>query len=910
MVQYRRSNSTLPTTTQSRVRAAGPTPHAIPNFRGEMDGINPMAGDMTAAFSKFFGSLNQSAQSVIETNRDIERQREKDINRAAQTEAVAAAQRTYENPNNKGKSATDLLNLSPAQFTYKGETIQTADRRSYSEAFSKTLGSLTGTRAYYQFADEIADNKILPENADAYSAQFWQNNFGEGTGNAYHDAYAQKVWTDNVQNWRHENSKAINKRAVEKLQTATDQNVYQRFNKPDWSQSDYFESLSEVGDAFPHLTVGQRASYVVGKMKEAAVKSPAGAMRMSNWLYERPLDPNTGDDQGQSFAERFPEEAAKLQNDLRKESSEYFTLIGQRKLQDATAKLAAIEAIPAITPADMQKKQLSLLEMGMTIAQLQNTPGTSSKLVAELKQKYVTAATKFKKKQIGVNKLIVATNATTNAAAATTAASSSDSSGTPAERVATNLQKSTIPNGRVTMTPKELEESFTTLYYRFPWQTNSKAAGDLAVRVRKLYTANNGFIGKELVTGVLNGLHSADVNVVTNTISLLGGIDPDRNFFAAAHLKNDPMALIKYQMYMAPGANIQQHHALFNSPEFRAALNAVDFNLIVTDGAEDVEKKDMPKLIETDFYGEGGTGESIAERVMGTDDWWGERPTLDPEVRKYALAIAKVEAAKYATTTGGTIPLNTLKDRVAEALRPVVVPGDNDLISFERDLPAGDGSTDEKGRIKIKYGRAVVNPEGKVEDTVQNVSDAVKEIMGTGIIGLARKDFSTDWDLMTRSVGRLNDSPARMVFDRKTGTPVTLPINQEFETQDVYNNEQRYSRWGALNPFGDAFSNRDVKFTGDVEKDKAIASRFLHPSIALHPIRQIGDKEGPIIGYQMSIMPYYKDLSDKYQDAEALKNLMKSVGPNVKEKIPTPLQRKLLDPSVSETVKLGAMGSM
>ncbi len=195
-----------------------------------MDGINPMAGDMTNAFNKFFGQLESATNAIQDANFEVEKQRQLDINKAAKIEAVTAAQRTFEN--NPSLSKQDMLNAMPSQFRYEGETIETAERRSYSETYSAALGSLTGTRAYYDFANQIAEKKILPENAEAASTAFWTKTFGEGTGNPYHDAAAQKVWTDNIQTWRHNNRKEVHKRANEKLAAVTNKTVFERLSKP------------------------------------------------------------------------------------------------------------------------------------------------------------------------------------------------------------------------------------------------------------------------------------------------------------------------------------------------------------------------------------------------------------------------------------------------------------------------------------------------------------------------------------------------------------------------------------------------------------------------------------------------------------------------------------------------------
>ena len=901
MATYRRSRTGLQTSSASNpsVRPSGPIRHAVPKFVGEMEGINPMAGDMSGAFNRFFGQLNAAAQTVSDANYEAEKRRQLDINRVAKVEAVAAAQRTFEDPANLGKSPNVLLGLSPNQFTYDGETIQTADRRSYSETYSKAIGSLTGTRAWTSFADELSKKQVTPENAEAAATAFWTKNFGNGTGNAFHDAAAQKVWTDNVQEWRHTNRQAINKRAIEKLRTVTNRNIIQRFQTSDWGWMEYHESISDTQKAYPHFTIGQAASHVISQMKSAAIRSPQAAARMSAFLHEKLVDTSSGDE-SPSLVERFPNESGKWLAELRDGAAKYITIKGAEAVAAASSRLGVVKAMPDNTAAEMKTKEVALVEMGLRVNKLKQTPGTSTSLVRKLQSELAAEVTKLASAQTGVNRVIASTSGR-NVPPPKDASRKTSS----AEKVANAVVGKPANNGRDYQSKEEKDKAWTRILSGVDILNDENHAKNIASRARSYYQANGGYLAPELVTRLQQGLHSNDPKQVTNIMSMLGVIDPERNFFAAEYLKKDPMAAVKYEMYLAPGANIKGTIDLFNSENFRAAMQGVNLDQIVF-GDDEIKKGEIDARYETHFFGDHGGGESIAENVLG-EDWWFSTPTLAPEVRRYAKAIAKIEVAKNMASGLGVPTLEELKIRVGNYLRGITVPGENDMITFQRDFDFEYGSTGEHGRIKVNYGQAVVNPEGKVENTVKNVSDAISEIMGTGIIGLARKDYSTDWDLFTVRAHGI-EGPARMIHDRKTGGPVILPVGVEFETTNLYSKKgERYSYWNEWKPWGEARDEQDIKFTGDPAKDKVMAARFLHPSIALHAER---DQSGKVIGYRMSIMPYYKDLSDKYLDREALIDLMKSKGPLVEKRNLSKFQRKLLDPSVPESTKITSMGML
>ena len=859
MATFSRSRSTLPNLNSvPTVRPARPLQHAVPQFQSEMAGIDPRAGDMSAAFSQFFNSLSNTANQIADARFQAEKQKQLDINETAKREAVVAAQRTFEDPNNKGASAGSLLKNMPNTIEYNGEAVNITQRPSYTETYSRVIGSLTGTRAYYDFLDQMDKENVIPEQRETRAGQYWQQIFADGTGNAYHDASAQKVWTDNIQNWRFENSKEINKRAAAKLMVQTDDMVFNRAADGELSWDEYHESIVDYRNADPSLTDGAVRSKVLSSWIAAAARSPKAARRLSAFIHEQPTDPETGK-AGQSLYERFPKEMSLHLAQLNKSASEYMTLQGTEAVNGFSSSLSSASALPTNTAADYQNKVQKFVEMGIELNKLENTPGVSVANIAKLKSKWADELAKVTRAHVRVNQL--------NDAAA---------------------------NGKRvnTMTQKEMDESARTLISQNDFMQSGKSvdAFVLGQKLNNLRVNNNGYFPKDAIAMATGGLQSADPATVANTIKFLAVVDPDRTWFST-HLKDSPMVAAMYEAYSAPGTSIEANIALFQGENFKTAMGQVDMTSIFWgDNIDNYEKSKHAARVEDYFFGDSGTGESIAERIVDNDYWFSDLPKLSPAVRRYSLSIAKIYAARHFATTGEQISLDKLKDDVANHLRTRVVPSEDDFIDFERDAPVSNSRVDlsSNQRPQVRYGRNVPNPEGNVEDTVANVGQAVQDITETGLIGLVRADGSDDIALVARDVPALRGKNAKMLFDRNTSQPFLLPVGETLKTQDVYDKKgKRYNSWMAVIPWADAFSNRDVKLTGDPTQDAKIASRFLHPSINMHPLRiDRNDPESKIIGYQLSINPFFNDLSDEFMTKDALQKAIDKKGPLYRQRKP------------------------
>ena len=396
------------------------------------------------------------------------------------------------------------------------------------------------------------------------------------------------------------------------------------------------------------------------------------------------------------------------------------------------------------------------------------------------------------------------------------------------------------------------------------------------------------------------GINSKDVNQVERAIKILAIVDEKGEWYAAKYFKDNPLALLKYEAYSIPGARLQEKIDLFSSDNFEAAVKEFSFEALIKAEDSDVKSKDdINAWLNNNFYGNKKYTKTMGELVLDNNYLLSADPRLSPAVKAAVPAIARVV---YATNLmqNRELGIKDLREEVAKYLRKITVPGIDDNPEFVDTTPFDPSVPDEANRRKVRWGRHVINPLGKVENTIANTRRAVDEITSTGITGLRTDgDIPNLYTIPSDSTA----GPARIIMDRNTSSPYVLPIGQTFQTQNVYGEDgERYSTTSALNPVSEGFQNVDVKFTGEAAADKEIASRFLHKSIALHPLRQ----DGEIIGYKMSIMPHFRQLSPSDED---LPQQAANPGPLVPPPVPgvaRPVERRPLAAPTAEDRLLNA----
>lgn len=859
-----------------------------------MDGINPMAGDMTAAFSKFFGSLNQSAQSVIDTNRQIEVNTTKDIRRQAAIEAELAAHRNFQNPANRGFSDKDLLDAKPAQFIYKGETINSSEYATYSQTYANVIGKQTGRRAYNDVINEADKQNITPENMEGFMDNFWTTRFGEGTGNPEHDVAAQKVWSDATDEVRFNTRKAVNERAQARLMLATSDDVRSMaednsFSLFEWHEAKALYAKADGGT----LTQGQISSKVLGDWLSVAKTTETGARNLSNFIHAEQIDANG---EKYSLYTRFPREMQPHLASLYDAQKKHVTLQGEAAGVKVSSALADATALPDNTGSQLVAKTRAFVDTLAKIKSLRDIPGAgqaANRLNAEWTKAYNKNRTDY------LEMLEVA-------------------------RAAQEGRSSTLTGEPL----KAAERRFASNFDILKNPDHSQKAAGLGANMHN----SGGDIPTPWVDAAKQGLRSSDKAVVMNAVKFLRGVDPENNWFAGKYLSDDAAAAVMYSAYTAPGFNFNDFDRT-NHESYRSALGMLTnekglYARIVlgadaVSGDDKLAVGDRAAAIDEVILGE-KTGGTLGERLAGEKDWgfpWQTAPRVSPTVAKYAKQLMPHIIARHMAMTGETaseIDMSNILDKLTDAMKPMVIPtGDYFQINKPDAQPdpetfEADDDPNLTRRPPAPLSTAVMNPSGVVENTAQNMTDAVKRIE-TGVLGLVSKDFAAV-SLVARTVdvlrGKNGIPKGMMIYDQNSGSPLAFQVGEDMDVQRLFSNEgEPYSWYSYLNPFGEAGENKVVKFTGNEVEDRATARQFLDPSLSLIAIRP-GGKGTEIIGYNVAVRPHWKNLSDNMLSEADIAEMARRRNLGVEERRPTPLQKKLLDPDVPESTKILSMGGV
>ena len=879
MVQFRRSSSSLPGSSPSRIRAAGPQPHRIPDYQSVTAGLNPGAID-TNLFTNFFSSLSNSVSQYDQNLKDAEIATERKINEVSKYQAVADAQRSFEDPQNKGKSGSDLLGSMPplvnVQVGQETHAVDTSQRASYSETYSKTIGTLTGVKMYNLFLDDLEKRKLTPEEAEGAAAAYWTENFADGTGNPHHDAAAGKIWTDNIQTWRQANRVEINKRAQAKINLAADRAVFARANDQGFSTHGYYEAISDYKQADPRLTETQARAKVLSNWLSVAQTSPAKAAALTAFISnpQYTVDDESGaTEPGQSLLKRFPKEMSVHLNNLYVAHAKYTTLTGQEAVARVGSILNATSLLPETTAEQIRNKEASFFTAALEIKRLEQIPGTNGSKVAALRADYMKQRSEFRAKVLSKN----------------------------------TFNQAAMNGERLWMEKADLDAAATAWLSSYDIQNNTDDAQNAAVGLRKVYLHNNGYIPQTAIDFIKDGLSTTDPSVIKNIVKFATALDPDRNILADK-LKDHPMAAFMWEAYSTPGVSVDQTHTLFSGENFRKAFGQVDLNHIFANGEDLGTKAEQQKRVEENFFGDGGTGvKSLGERVADVAWYDFEERHLSPAVKGYALQIAQVVAAKHYAATFQMIGLDDLKTKVAQHLSKITIPMGDNTIDFNREAPIPPGAREVISRDKItgkptygkplvRLGSAVPNWEGNIENTAETLWEDVQHLTNTGIIGLTTSD-GREVDLTVRDTPVLRGTNQKIVYDLTANMPLLLPINQKLETQNAFyteNGEQKAYGWHHhLMPWSRGYEDQEVQFTGNELNDKKIASKFMHPSLRLVPVRKIPNDDSSLItGYYITVVPRFKDLSDNFLKQDALRAALGRPGPLVPRK-PDPRQEAI-----------------
>ena len=835
-----RSSVNLSINTSPRVRPAQSVSHAVPEFVGAMRGVDPWAGNLSQAFNQFFGSISNTLDSVLDTHRKVEIQNEQKTNEVLKKQAQVAALESYQRGDSK-------LEQMPKSTVYKDQTIDTS-RPSYSETYASSLGALTGEKLYTNMVSDAAKQQVTPENFAAWSDKYWADNYTGGTGNAHHDVAMQKTWRDNITQAKMKNELNVIQRAQDRVLEGVNKEIFGLANTPNGITSEnYYHSIKKIKEAQPHLPDGKARSAVLGIWIDAASKTRAGALRMSEFLFQEEID-----EDGYplpSLVDRFPNEMQVHLLNLNKKLQSYSTIAGNETMTKIGGELSAVTAMEVRTPADMQKKTAALYNVVQKIQGTTNLEGISQATRKTTLTSALNEIQKLKTQTIQVNRLKI--NATTG-------------------KSQFNLSEDEIN--------KAAPYLFSlTDFLKTKNEDDAFAFGNMALNIWK---TSGGVMPELVVDKLIEGLSSTDPSIVALTAKAANVIDPSRTLLGKK-LQHAPRAATMYQ-YLSMGMDPTNAVSELSSENFKAAHKDPEGSLdaALWNGIENFptgKDKDNEMIQRREDYLFGDVGAAYWKELsglmfdVGTLDFTNYRfaPKAKEDITKQAELTARLHYAKHGTR----ISREELRKQVARHFKPLLVPHPDGLIDYEREK-----GTDQTGQTteSVQYGRNVVTPWGETQNTVENVADAIKDIKN-GFVGLKSKATGRAPDLIVRSHEGLKGTNSWMIFNKDTREPIQFLLNETFETQNVYRPDgQRYGGWRDYLPkfLAKGWDEKNIKFTGNLKQAQKPASMFLHPSIALVPIREGNMKTGKILFYQLAVQPHFVDPPDDYLSKKAFKELI------------------------------------
>lgn len=859
MATFRRGSTNLAAGINSSPRVQKQTniAHAIPQFVGAMRGIDPGAGDMTSAFNSFFGQINNAVQQTVGTYNDLEKQRIRKENDMLKKMAFNDAQRVANAGLNK--TSGELLAQMPNSVmvenaTGQMEALDVTKRASYTQTFSHALGVLNGERLVNQFHLDRQSQNIAPENYDAYAQAYWTQKFQDGTGNAYHDAAMYAMWERQAGKARYENQQKVISRAHARTDTAINKVIYNR--------GENIDSINHVGLAASvqdyldspqgrNKTIGEAKSAVIGLWLTAAKKKKSTALALNRFLYEEHVD-NDGN-VSPSLMSLFPNEMKVHEENLRKHYREHATILGDEVMVRQTTRAAEIGAMPETTVAQRNQKLANLVQLRQAARKLDDTAGVSAQSRATHKALLDKKIRELSAKQVSMNQMRAAMGIG------------------PAGQANPNYKPRFTPEVQKQVVADMIEEMN---FIADPDKTAMFASG-FATYHKKYQDIPDGVV--DLIS---QGLTSNDPAVIANTWKVVSTLDP-RGTLLNKKFGDNPKALLAYQKIQASQG--QAPSVDFNSPNYQAAAEqyATPADLLSKGlgvDTSDVKNNEMEDRLKEELFGYTfGTGDNLAEMTIDKDAWFFQNDyRFSPEAQRVALGIAREVAIQHFADTGDHIGKDKLRKMVATRMRPLVVPGGDNLLSLETAAaPAANDKRPIENRANLVYEE--VNAEGRVENPLETMRQDI-EAVGNAMLNLTRDDGTKveSGDLTVNVNNVVPGTNLRYVMDNAHSNgrmPFTMGIGEEFRVASTHSAsgdelgffDKINLREKALKEGKDFYEavalEQKFKFTGNIQKDEILAEKYLPPFLTLVPRKSA---DGTIIGYNLAIGPRHTNFSDDY----------------------------------------------
>jgi len=339
---------------------------------------DPNAGLMSAVMSEFFNFGSKFAE--IELDKNLEKRAK-----------AAAAQGVKDAQLDAARGVTSV-----------SKEISEKHSGPYGTSYASALGYQTAASAETQFASDAIINQVRPADYGKYRQDWFNENFGKGTGNPFHDNAFVDQWSKNTVDLNHKNMVAASKNAVirtrEIVNTSVSAQIAESAHVPNATAFEL--QRLQLRSAYPNETPGQNSARLMSMYADKASETIEGTKQFYS-LIRAPLfqDPQYEAEVGAprvSFKDLFPKESKELEQKTFKAFKNFKTMEGEQAVTSlASQAVTAVTAIKNINnTASFFDAQRMVQNLQAGRMMLQKTSGTGG-AVAALDNKISEAVTNF-----------------------------------------------------------------------------------------------------------------------------------------------------------------------------------------------------------------------------------------------------------------------------------------------------------------------------------------------------------------------------------------------------------------------------------------------------------------------------------------------------------------------------------
>lgn len=829
----RRSTNVLAQTNQAG--AVRPTIQAQ-NFRHSVQpqvsssaGVDPFAGRTTLAnaFQSFFGDVS----SALGTMQEAEFAKDKlDAQREATRRRQVAASDAYDmaRDGEYGNSAKDAL--ANSQSPYK-------DQYGYSQAFQEAYGNAVGGKLLGDFELAAANAPKDPKAFDAWTNDWFDKNFADGTGSPIADMNIQAAFSKQHAQLRvQQGFKAIEEQRGMALEAAGNSAMTMVQQKGGWGYTEFNNLFRQVQGINPTMPEGKvRAATLDLLMNASAMNGTNGLQNFLSFIDQ--IDPATiaGDPNliGQSLSDRFPLDMQKLRIKGLQLHESYRTAAGVMATQGFTSQLSTMVSETEGNPV---ARLAGLKDMYKMFGKLENTPGVTMSMLQGAKGEYLTQLNQTRAVMLTANRMEAMANPN----------SPNHNGGVPHP----SLDAETASDALDIMAA---QPGYNVL--QDPSIQTSNNLGQLIEATVRNFGA--GAVSGDIKNMLMAGLKSdnqAVVEAATRTIRRFGGQD----LSTAVEVMGDELAPL---LSVDNAGNVTVQAGLLKDPEVVTARETLlaDKDGINSHIIDDFYELKSHEKIEKRNEWFTDVAEQV-ERNFGQNGWLGNgsTPALSPQATQLFNRVATEQAA-IMLARHGTIDKEQLKMNTAAVVGNMIALNDNVFIP-KRLMPDD----------RIPIATSVVNPSGITENVMENmnnaadgIADGLRNFTITGTDSGLLNDGSNFMLVYNEAIANQHGN-AYQVIDSTSGLPFTLGIGDRYTGNVQYNEEfEKY-------PFYDWNDNEELEFqfSGNLATDELMMKRFVHPSIKLIP----NDPTNPTF-YHVGVEPHFTQVNPDDMTETELKKL-------------------------------------